>query len=262
MPVSQQTPRILAVDDDADTLGEIVRSLEGSGCIVLIARDGPTGLQLASEQVPDLIILSVDLPGIDGWTLAKHIRSRPRLAFIPFIFLTRSDDHDDRLRGFQLGADDFVRKPIRAAELGNRVQGSLTRQARIVGAVQHHLRDTSAALSPARGHVGIAGTLEQVGLPALLTMLELERKTGVLTLLRRDPPREGCLYIVAGRVHDARLGGRTELRRADAVYELLRWDTGRFEFVGRPLELRDEVGLTTGELLLEGARRIDNDGPR
>ena len=90
----------------------------------------------------------------------------------------------------------------------------------------------------------------------------LERKTGVLTLLRRDPPREGCLYIVAGRVHDARLGGRTALRRADAVYELLRWDAGRFEFVGRPLELRDEVGLTTGELLLEGARRIDNEGPR
>jgi len=93
-------------------------------------------------------------------------------------------------------------------------------------------------------------------------MLELERKTGVLTLLRRDPPREACLYIVEGRVHDARFGGRAPLRRAEAVYELLRWDTGRFEYVARPLELRDEVGHSTSELLLEGARRIDRDEPR
>ena len=261
MPVSQQAPRILAVDDDADTLGELVRALEGSGSVVLIARDTPAGLQLAIDQVPDLIIVGVDTPGIDGWTLTKHVRSRPRLALIPFIFLTRGDAHDDRLRGFQLGADDFVRKPIRAAEFGARVQGSLARQARIVGAVQHHLRDVSTR-SITRGHVGIAGTLEQVGLPALLTMLELERKTGVLTLLRRDPPREACLYIVEGRVHDARFGGRAPLRRAAAVYELLRWDTGRFEFVARPLDLRDEINLSISELLLEDARRIDTDEPR
>ena len=127
--------------------------------------------------------------------------------------------------------------------------------------MQHHLRN-AAARSHARGHVGITGTLEQVGLPALLTILETEREHGVLTLLRRDPPREASLYIVAGRVHDARLGGRVPLHRAAAVYELLRWDTGRFEFVPRPLELRDDIGLSTCELLLEGARRIDADLPR
>lgn len=261
MPASHEAPRILAVDDDTDTLRELVAALEGSGCVVLIARDAHAGLQLAIEQAPDLIIVSVDAPAIDGWSLAKRVRSRPRLALIPFIFLTGGDAHDDRLRGFQLGADDFVRKPIRAAEFAARVQGSLARQARIVGAVQHHLRDASTR-SLDRGHVGIGGTLEQVGLPALLTMLELERKTGVLTLLRRDPPREACLYIVEGRVHDARFGGRAPLRRADAVYELLRWDTGRFEFVARTLELRDEIGRSTSELLLEGARRIDHEEPR
>lgn len=261
MPLSQEAPRILAVDDDADTLHPLVRELEGSGCIVLTARDGPTALQLALDQVPDLIIVDADLPGMDGWTLAKHVRSRACLALIPFIFLTHGDAHDDRLRGFQLGADDFVRKPLRPTEIGARVHGSLGRRARIVGALQHHLRN-AAARSHARGHVGITGTLEQVGLPALLTILETEREHGVLTLLRRDPPREASLYIVAGRVHDARLGGRVPLHRAAAVYELLRWDTGRFEFVPRPLELRDDIGLSTCELLLEGARRIDADLPR
>ncbi|MBK9754316.1 MAG: DUF4388 domain-containing protein [Nannocystis sp.] len=259
MSAALEAPRILAVDDDADALCELVRALEGSGCVVLIARDADAGLRLAIEQVPDLIVASVDLPGVDGWALAKHVRSRPRLALIPFIFLTRGDTHEDRLRGFQLGGDDFVRKPLRAAELGARVQGSLRRQARIVGAVQQHLREVSARPAPEPGRLGIAGTLEQVGLPALLTMLELEHKTGVLTLLRRDPPREACLYIVAGRVHGAHLAGRQPLHRAAAVYELLRWDSGRFEFVARPVAQRDEIGLSTGELLLEGARRIDAD---
>jgi len=254
-----EAPRILAVDDDADALGELVRALAGSGSVVLIARDADAGLRLAIEQVPDLIIASVDLPGVDGWALAKHVRSRPRLALIPFIFLSRGDTHEDRLRGFQLGGDDFVRKPLRAGELGARVQGSLRRQARIVGAVQQPLREVSASPGREPGRVGIAGTLEQVGLPALLTLLELERKTGVLTLLRREPQREACLYVVEGRVRGAQLGGRQPLRHAAAVYELLRWDSGRFEFVVRPVGMADEIGLTTGELLLEGARRIDAD---
>ncbi len=261
MPDSPEAPRILAVDKDADTLHPLVRELEGSGCVVLTARDGHTALQLALEQVPDLIIVDADLPGMDGWALAKHVRSRPCLTLIPFIFLTDGDVHEDRLRGFQLGADDFVRKPLRPAELGARVHGSLGRRARIVGALQHHLRNAVTA-SHARGHIGITGTLEQVGLPALLTILEAERKSGVLTLIRRYPAREASLYVVAGRVHDARLGGRTPLHHAAAVYELLRWDTGRFEFVPRALELRDDIGLRTSDLLLEGARRIDVDLPR
>ncbi len=262
MPSANQPARLLAVDDDADTLAEIVRALEGSGCVVSRASDGRAALQMAIDQVPDLIIAGVVLPGIDGWTLAKHVRSRPNLALIPFIFLTSADSHEDRLRGFQLGADDFVRKPLRASELALRVQGSLQRQARIVNAVQQHLRDVPRPIDAlfAGAHVGIAGTLEQVGLPALLTMLEMERKTGVLSLLRRDPPREACLYIVSGRLHDARLDGRHPLRRAEAVYDLLRWETGRFEFIARPLDLPNEIGLLTGELLLEGARRID--GPQ
>ncbi len=254
MQLSTRKPKLLVVESDADALSEIVRELDEAGFTVLDAEDGGPALKAAVEHTPDLIVTAIDLPGLDGWSLVKHVRCRPRLALIPFVFMTSADSHEDRLRGFQLGADDFVRKPLRPGELALRVHGSLQRQARIVGAVQHHLRE----VLPARSHVGIGGHLEHVGLPALLTLLEMERKTGVLSLLRRDPPNEACLYIRDGRLCDARLGGRRPRSRAEAVYDLLRWDTGRFEFVARPLELRDQIGLSTTELLLEGARRIDD----
>lgn len=249
-------PRVLLIDDDPECLARIALELADEAFTLTTASDGAAGLRAALEQAPDLIVASVDMAGMDGWTLVKHVRCRPRMALIPFVFLVCSRSVEDRLRGFQLGADDFVSKPLRPGELGLRVRGSLQRQARIVEAVQQHLR----ASPPVRRHVGLGGALEHVGLPALLTLLEMERKTGVLSLLRRDPPLAAALYFRDGRLHDARLEGRRPLRRAEAVYDLLRWDSGRFEFVARPLELRDQIGLSTTELLLEGARRIDEPG--
>ena len=254
MQAPSRPPRILAVDDDADTLVGIQQALADTGFIVLTAGDGASGLAAAVQHGPDLIISDILMPEMDGWTLVKHVRCRPHLALVPFIFLTTGTSDEDRLRGFQLGADDFVSKPLRTGELSVRVRGSLQRQARIVGAVQHHLREAAAAPSD----VGIGGTLEHISLPALLTLLEMERKTGVLSLLHREPPHQAAsLYIREGRLLDAHLDGRRPRRHAEAIYALLGWHSGRFEFVARPLELSDQIGLSTAELLLEGARRID-----
>ncbi len=256
MHASTRAPRILAIDDDAGTLVCIEQALADTGFTILTAADGASGLEMAVQHTPDLIISAIEMPGIDGWTLVKRVRCCPRLALVPFIFLTSAAADEDRLRGFQLGADDFVTKPLRPGELSLRVQGSLQRQARIVGAVRHHLRESG----PLPDHIGISGGLEHISLPALLTLLEMERKTGVLSLLRPDPPHQAALYIRDGRLLDALLGGRRPRRHAEAVYDLLRWHTGRFEFVARPLEFSDQIGLSTAELLLEGARRIDAAG--
>jgi len=256
MQAPSRAPRILAIDDDAGTLASITHALADTGFTVLTAGDGALGLEMAIEHSPDLIISDIAMPGMDGWTLVKRVRCRPRLALVPFIFLAAAAGDEDRLRGFQLGADDFVTKPLRPGELGLRVQGSLQRQARIVGAVRQHLRDSGLRPDP----IGIRCGLEHISLPALLTLLEMERKTGVLSLLRPDPPYQAALYIREGRLLDAQLGGRRPRRHAEAVYDVLRWHTGRFEFVVRPLEFSDRIGLSTAELLLEGARRIDAAG--
>ena len=248
--------RILAIDDDADTLVGIGQALAGTGFALLTAGDGALGLEMALKHAPDLIISDITMPGMDGWTLVKRVRCAPGLALVPFIFLTNAAADEDRLRGFQLGADDFVTKPLRPGELSLRVQGSLQRQARIVGAVRHHL----CAGGPLPGQIGIRGGLEHISLPALLTLLEMERKTGVLSLLRPDPPHQAALYVREGRLLDAHLGGRRPRRHAEAVYDLLRWTTGHFEFEARPLEFSDQIGLSTADLLIEGARRIDATG--
>lgn len=254
MQTPNRAPRILAIDDDADTLVAIAEALADTGFTLLTASDGERGLEMAVEHAPDLIISDIVMPGMDGWTLVKRVRCQPRLALVPFIFLTAAaDDDEDRLRGFQLGADDFVSKPLRPGDLACRVRGSLRRQARIVGEVRQHLQ----ASDPRPDQVGIRGALEHISLPALLTLLEMERKTGVLSLLRPEPPQEAALYIRDGRLLDAQLSGRRPRRHAEAVYDLLRWHTSRYEFVARPLEFSDQIGLSTAELLLEGARRID-----
>lgn len=256
MSAPNRAPRILAIDDDAATLVSIEQALADTGFTLLTAGDGASGLGMAVEHAPDLIISDIEMPGIDGWTLVKRVRCWPRLALVPFIFLTAEAADEDRLRGFQFGADDFVTKPLGPGELSLRVNGSLQRQARIVGAVRHHLRESG----PLPEHIGIRGGLEHISLPALLTLLEMERKTGVLSLLRPDPPHQAALYIRDGRLLDAHLEGRRPRRHAEAVYDLLRWHTGCFEFVARPLEFSDQIGMTTAELLAEGARRIDAAG--
>lgn len=250
MKHAARTPQILAVDDDPSALAEIVTELQEYFTVVT-ATDATTGLRAALEGSPQLILIGVE-GGIDGWILVKQIRCHSHCALVPCIFLAGATSPEDRLRGFQLGADDFVRKPLRPGELVPRVQGSLQRQARVVDTVRDHLR----------AQVGFGGPLEQIGLPALLALLEMERKTGVLSLRRRDPPYEATIYIRDGHLHGAQLGGRRPLSHAEAIYDLLRWHTARFEFIDRPLEQGDEIGVSTAELLREGARRIDDSDTR
>lgn len=241
---------ILAVDDDPSALADLVRDLQPEFTVVT-ASDAAVGLRAALDGSPDLILVGV-AGDIDGWRLVKQVRCHPQRALVPCVFIAGATSPEDRLRGFALGADDFVRKPLRPGELVRRVHGSLQRQARIVGTVREGLRAQD----------GIGGPLEHIGLPALLALLETERKTGVLSLLRRDPPYEATLYIRDGHLYGAQLGGRRPLSHAEAVYDLLRWHSARFEFVSRPLDLPDAIGLPTSELLLEGARRIDDSHAR
>ncbi|HEY0137417.1 MAG TPA: DUF4388 domain-containing protein [Nannocystis sp.] len=245
MQVHARRPAILVVDDEPASRAATVQDLGDP--FEVQATDHAGGFRAAIEHAPDLMIVNVE-SGAAGWALVKQVRCRPERALVPCIFIAAAASPEDRLRGFQLGADDFVRKPLRPGELVQRVQGSLQRQARIVGTVRDHLQ----------AQAGVAGTLEAVGLPALLALLEMERKTGVLSLLRRDPPHEANLYIRDGHLYDAQLGGRRPRSHAEAVYDLLRWHSGRFEFVARPLDVVDAIGLSTAELLQEGARRIDD----
>ncbi len=118
--------RILVIEDQPEILQNIADYLELKGYLVDCAYDGLGGLHLAVTQPFDLIILDLMLPGIDGITLCQRLRQDARIQ-IPIIMLTARDSVEDKLRGFQAGADDYLVKPFSLPELHARVEAVLRR---------------------------------------------------------------------------------------------------------------------------------------
>lgn len=117
--------KILIVEDEPKT-GEYLRQgLKEASFTVDLAQNGPDGLHLASENELDLIILDVMLPGMDGWSVLRNLRQQG--SAVPVLFLTAKDHVDDRVKGLELGADDYLVKPFSFAELLARVRTILRR---------------------------------------------------------------------------------------------------------------------------------------
>lgn len=118
--------RILLVEDNRDILANMLDYLSMKGYTVDCAQDGLSGLHLAATEHYDLIVLDIMLPGLDGYTLCKRLRADARRD-TPVIMLTARDQLDDRLKGFQSGADDYLVKPFALSELAARIEAVLRR---------------------------------------------------------------------------------------------------------------------------------------
>jgi DNA-binding response OmpR family regulator len=120
-------PVVLAADDDEDILELIAFRLERSGYTVLRARDGEEALRIAREAKPDLAVLDVMMPKLDGFDLTRRLRADDETRAIPIILLTARAQDADVQAGFDAGADDYLRKPFSPQELRARVQAILGR---------------------------------------------------------------------------------------------------------------------------------------
>ena len=116
--------RILVIDDSETERALLASRLEHSGYIVTVAEDGRSGLRALFELRPDLVLLDVVMPGIDGWKTLELIRE---ISDVPVIMLTGLDSEIERVRGLRGGADDYVGKPFGAAELSARIDAVLRR---------------------------------------------------------------------------------------------------------------------------------------
>lgn len=117
--------RLLVIEDEKKTREYLAKGLRESGFVVDAVEDGETGLHLACSEGYDLIILDVMLPGRDGWSVVREMRRVGKQT--PTLFLTARDAIDDRVKGLELGADDYIPKPFAYAELLARVRALLRR---------------------------------------------------------------------------------------------------------------------------------------
>lgn len=117
--------RILVVEDSVEFQRLISLALARAGYEVFLADDGAQGLCKLKEIRPNLIILDIMLPGMDGYEVCRHIRSNPQTADIPILMLTAKDGPRDQIQGFAAGADDYVSKDVGLLEIIQRVQSLL-----------------------------------------------------------------------------------------------------------------------------------------
>jgi uncharacterized protein (TIGR02266 family) len=232
---------VLIADDDLGCRTLASAPFRQRGDYVRVATDGFDALAQCLKERPDVIISDVHMPRIDGWQLLRLVRARPTLASVPFLFLTTLTGEEERLRGYQLGVDDYIAKPFRGRELQARVDRMIARVARVPGA--HAERKT------------LRGDLQQVSLPSVLSFLELERKTGELMVLG---DKKAHLFLRDGRLLRIE---REDLPGAsgslELLYDVLSWRSGQFEFATHEVSAEDLFDTTITAILMEHARFTD-----
>ena len=123
---SRENESLLLVDDNPTNLQVLYQTLETTGCKLLVAKNGETALSIAQKASPDLILLDIMMPGIDGFEVCRRLKADPETANIPVIFLSALTDTKDKVQGLQLGAVDYVSKPFQPDEVIARVDTHLT----------------------------------------------------------------------------------------------------------------------------------------
>jgi PAS domain S-box-containing protein len=146
---------ILLVDDNPANLSVVMDYLAGQGFQIMVARDGEAGLRLAQQDRPDLILLDVRLPGIDGFEVCRRLKADERTQEIPVIFMTVAAKMEDKVRGFEVGGVDYITKPFQQEEVLARVTAhlrlrELTRQLEETNeSLERRVEERTAALSQA-----------------------------------------------------------------------------------------------------------------
>jgi DNA-binding response OmpR family regulator len=237
--------KLLLVDADPRSVRVLEVSLKKAGYSVTTATDGLDALAKIESLTPDLILSDTRLPKLDGYTLVRKLKERPEWAAIPIVFLTSQKSIEDKIRGLELGVEDYLTKPIFVRELIARVNLLLARR------TQENIATTRGST----GRTRFAGSTSDMAVVDLLQTFEVSRKSGVVHL--RSSGLEGHVYFRDGKVVDAELG---RLRGEEAIYRALIWNEATFEVEFRPIANEDVIGGSTQAILMEGMRRVDEWG--
>lgn len=219
--------RILVVDDEDDSILPVSAALVRAGYDVIAVKDGWEGLARARRSKPDLVLLDVRMPQMDGWTFMKFIRAHRELAAIPVIFLTAAGSAEDRERGRRLGAEAYLVKPVTNEELLGAVAAALDRRG---GAAR---REAPAGAGPAAAdpRLRMSGRMDQLGLLTLFSVLGAGERSGVLEVMKGPAGDRGRMLVRKGRVVSARVEGLRPSAGLEAIETLGKWREGAFTFI-------------------------------
>jgi DNA-binding response OmpR family regulator len=236
---------LLLVDGDVKSLRVLEVSLKKAGFNVTTAVSGIDALEKVDTSQPDLIISDTRMPEMDGFEFCARLKQNGDWGQIPFIFLTGQKSVEDKIKGLELGVEDYLTKPIYIKEILTRVRILLQKKQRANLEEKRETKQTK-----------FAGQLSDMAVVDLIQTIEVSRKSGVIHFTSPEG-RRGAIYFRNGKVVDAELG---RLQGEDAVYRLLIWADGEFEVEFKNVRRKDVIELSSQGLLMEGMRRLDEWG--
>ena len=223
--------RVLVIEDSADLAQGLRYNLELEGYAVRVAEDGRTGLELARDWQPDLVILDLMLPGMDGYQVLRSIRGDGRQT--PVLILSARGEEADKVRGFQLDADQYVTKPFGLIELLERVKSLLRRNRARTEPAQNgtgELRFGDIAIEPASRTVRRGGEPVNLTPKAYELMMALIRRKGAVAtrveLLREVWDHRALVLTRTVDSHMAELRKKLEHDPAEPQHFLTVWKVG------------------------------------
>ena len=231
---------ILVADSDPKNLQILKENLEASGFQVITVAEGNKAWEEIQRNTPKLVLTEIALPGLSGFQLLEKLQADPNTSSIPLIFLTNQREVQQRVRSFQMGAKDYLVKPLHVKEVIAHIRMVFRRlEKRQVNQSEHHTK--------------FSGQLSELSLADLIESFSVERKSGVLTL-NNGNNKTGQIYFREGTIINASLG---DIRSENAIYKMLPWKKGFFNMVFKEVDVPDEISISNLGLLLEGVKRME-----
>ncbi len=251
--------QLLLVDGDPRSIRVLEVSLRKAGFSVTTALDGTDALAKLEVSPPDLLITETRLTTLDGYGLVRKLKDRPEWAQIPVLFLASQRSIEDKIRGLELGVEDYLTKPIFVRELITRINLIFARR------TQEGIA-TRAPMSG--GRTRFAGLLADMGVVDLLQTFEVSRKSGIVNLENLETLAQAKVYFRDGKLVDAMMWPRGaepamgerkagHLIGEEAVYRTFIWSEGSFQVEFCKVDVEDVIEATTQGVLMEGMRRLD-----
>jgi CheY-like chemotaxis protein len=234
---------LLLVDADNKSLRVMEVSLKKAGFSVTTAINGQDALEKVRISPPNLIISDTKMPEMDGFEFCRQVKADERFGQIPFVFLTNQKAVEYKVKGLELGVDDYLTKPIYIKEIVTRVKILLQKKE-----AQRLDRDKKEGK-------GFSGSLSDMGVVDLVQTFEIGRKSGTIHVQFNG--KDAKVYFRDGKVIDAETG---KFGAEAAFYRLLNASDGTFDIEFAPVDRPERIVASTQGLLMEGMRRLDEWG--